>query len=50
MEDSDINNYVLDQESAADDDEDDKGEYHGFCVYGKKLCIYGNDGLFTANI
>ena len=46
MEDSDINNYVLDQEN----DEDDRGEYNGFCVYGKKICIYGNDGLFTADV
>eukprot|EP00092_Neocalanus_flemingeri_P022319 GFUD01024202.1.p1 GENE.GFUD01024202.1~~GFUD01024202.1.p1 ORF type:complete len:356 (+),score=87.45 GFUD01024202.1:96-1163(+) len=46
MEDSDINNYVLDQENVEDDD---KGEYKGFCVYGKKMCVYGNDGLFTAD-
>jgi len=32
-----------------DDDDDDQGEYGGFCVFGKKLCIYGNDGLYTAD-
>ena len=31
----------------SDDDEDD--EYIEFCVFGKKICIYGNDGLFTAD-
>jgi len=33
-----------------DDDDDDQGEYAGFCVYGKKICIYGNDGLYTADV
>jgi len=33
-----------------EDEDDDKGEYKGFCVFGKKICIYGNDGLFTADV
>ena len=33
-----------------DDDDDDQGEYKGFCVFGKKICIYGNDGLYTADV
>ena len=38
------------EENDDDDEDDDKGEYKGFCVYGKKICIYGNDGLFTADV
>ena len=37
-------------EESDNDEDDDKGEYRGFCVYGKKICIYGNDGLFTADV
>ena len=33
-----------------DPDDDDFGEFRGFCVYGKKICIYGNDGLFIADV
>ena len=25
-------------------------DYQGFSVYGKQLCIFGNDGLFIANV
>ena len=50
MEDSDINQYVLDQEPLGNDEDNDQGEYMGFCVFGKKICVYGNDGLFTANV
>lgn len=35
-------------EDSDSDDDDDFGEYRGFCVYGKRIVIYGNDGLFTA--
>merc|ERR1712002_1439476 len=37
-------------EDEGSDDEDEKGEYSGFCVFGKKICVYGNDGLFTADV
>jgi len=33
-----------------DDDDDDQGELRGFCVYGKKIIIYGNDGLMIGDI
>ena len=46
MENSQVNNYVLDEKE--NDDEDD-GKFMGFCVYGKEICIYGNDGLFTTS-
>ena len=39
-----------DDDDSDDEDHDDKGEHQGFCVFGKKLCIYGNDGLFTADV
>ena len=39
-------NIVQDDDDS--DDDDDFGEYKGFCVYGKRIVIYGNDGLFTA--
>merc|ERR1711970_312475 len=53
--DPEVANDALDLEVAVmeeDDNEedDDKGEYRGFCVFGKKICIYGNDGLFTAEV
>ena len=38
-----------DNDGDDDSDDDDEGEYGGFCVFGKKLCIYGNDGLYTAD-
>merc|ERR1711936_109011 len=38
-----------DQDDGSDDD-DDRGEFRGFCVYNKRICVYGNDGLFTAVI
>merc|ERR1712083_212367 len=27
-------------EDEGSDDEDEKGEYNGFCVFGKKICVY----------
>jgi len=33
-----------------DDDDDDRGEFSGFCVYKNKICVYGNDGLFAADV
>ena len=50
LEDSEINNYVLDQDSTDREADHDQGEYTGFCVYGRKICIYGNNGLFTATV
>jgi len=53
--DPEVANTALDLKVAVmeeddEDEDDDKGEYKGFCVFGKKLCIYGNDGLFTADV
>merc|ERR1712241_605167 len=38
------------EEDGNDDDDDDRGEFRGFCVYKNKICVYGNDGLFTADV
>ena len=38
--------YLLDQEPLGSDEDHDQGEQMGFCVFGKKIYIYGNDGLF----
>jgi len=48
--DLDLKKAVKYEDNDDDDEEDEKGEYNGFCVYGKKICIYGNDGLFTADV
>ena len=53
--DPDVTDTALDLKVAVleeddEDEDDDKGEYKGFCVFGKKICIYGNDGLFTADV
>jgi len=49
--DLDLKLAVKDDDDDVDDDEEkEKGEYNGFCVFGKKICIYGNDGLFTADV
>jgi len=37
-------------EGSDDEDEDDRGEFRGFSVYNGKICVYGNDGLFTADV
>jgi len=37
-------------EGSDDEDEDDRGEFRGFSVYNNKICVYGNDGLFTADV
>jgi len=46
----DLKLAVVDDDDEDDDEHEDKGEYKGFCVFGKKICIYGNDGLFTADV
>ena len=54
--DPDVADSALDLKAAIileednDDDDDDQGEFKGFCVFGKKICIFGNDGLFTADV
>merc|ERR1712013_511410 len=48
--DLDLKKAVKYEDNDDDNEEDEKGEYNGFCVYGKKICIYGNDGLFTADV
>merc|ERR1711942_19872 len=40
----DLKLAVKDEDDGSDSD-DEKGEYNGFCVFGKKICVYGNDGL-----
>jgi len=37
-------------EEGNDEDDDDRGEFRGFCVYKNKICVYGNDGLFAADV
>merc|ERR1712025_1269504 len=37
-------------EGSDDEDEDDRGEFRGFSVFNNKICVYGNDGLFTADV
>jgi len=39
-----------DNDDGSDSDDDDRGEFRGFCVYNNRICVYGNDGLFAANI
>lgn len=41
---------AVDNDDDDSDDDDDDGEFRGFCVYGKKIVMYGNDGLFTADV
>ena len=53
--DPEVTNASLDMklsviEEDDEDEENDRGEYRGFCVFGKKICMYGNDGLFTADV
>merc|ERR1712128_345683 len=48
--DSALDLKVAVMEEDDEDEDDDKGEYKGFCVFGKKICIYGNDGLFTDDV
>ena len=55
LEDPEVNDDALDLSTVFtsegdDDDEDDDGEYKGFCVYGKKIFIYGYDGLHTLDL
>ena len=46
----DLKQAIIQAENNDDDDDGDQGEYKGFCVFGKKICIYGNDGLYTADV
>jgi len=41
---------LADDEDGNDSDDDDRGEFRGFCVYNNRLCVYGNDGLFAAQV
>ena len=55
LEDPEIADDALDLETvfkSEDDDEieDNDGEYKGFCVYGRKIVIYGYDGLHTLDL
>lgn len=33
-----------------DEEDNDDGEYKGFCVYSKKIVVFGYDGLHTVNL
>ena len=55
--DPDVSNDALDLEVAVikdghteGDEDEDRSEYTGFSVFGKKICLYGHDGLFMADI
>ena len=48
LEDPTVPDDALDLTPAINSQEEE--DYKGFSVFGRKLCIYGNDGLFTANV
>eukprot|EP00092_Neocalanus_flemingeri_P000377 GFUD01000401.1.p1 GENE.GFUD01000401.1~~GFUD01000401.1.p1 ORF type:complete len:373 (+),score=71.57 GFUD01000401.1:22-1119(+) len=53
LEDPEIGNDALDMATVfmgADEEEDDDGEFKGFCVHSKKIVIYGYDGLHTLDL
>lgn len=33
-----------------DEDDNDDGEFKGFCVYGRKIVVFGYDGLHTVDL
>ena len=53
LEDPSVSNEALDLEPviAAEEEKEDedavKRDFQGFCVYGKNICVYGDDGLFS---
>ena len=55
LENPEISNDALDLVTVVkgkeeDEDDNDDGEFKGFCVYGKKIIVYGYDGLHTMNL
>ena len=46
--DLDLKLVIADQE--VDDECKEEGEYTGFCVFGEKMCVFGSDGLFVADL
>ena len=55
LEDPEISTDALDMVTVVkgeeeDEDDNDDGEFKGFCVYGKKIIVYGYDGLHTVNL
>ena len=55
LEDPEITDDALDLVTVVkgeeeDEDDNDDGEYKGFCVYGKKIVVFGYDGLHTVNL
>ena len=46
--DLDLKLVIADQE--VDDECKGEGAYTGFCVFGEKMCVFGNDGLFVADL
>ena len=55
LEDPSVSNEALDLELepviAAEEEKEDEDavtkNVQGFCVYGKNICVYGYDGLFS---
>ena len=55
LEDPEITDDLLDLVTVVkgeeeDEEDNDDGEYKGFCVYGKKIVVFGYDGLHTVNL
>ena len=50
LENSDLDLKLSVVEGEDEDDVHEKGEHRGFCVFGKKICVFGNNGLFIADV
>ena len=50
LENADLDIRLVLADQGSDDDIKEHGEYTGFCVFGEKMCVFGNDGLFVADL
>ena len=50
MEDSDINQYVLDREPLGNDEDHDQGEYMGFCVFVSMAMMVSLQLMFLSKV
>ena len=55
LEDPDVRTEELDLETIVkgeeeDEEDNDDGEFTGFCVYSKKIAVHGYDGLHVVNL
>ena len=55
LENPEVSNDALDLVTVVkgeeeDEDDNDDGEFKGFCVYGKKIIVYGYDGLHIKSL